>query len=149
MITAWTAVGGAASNSPIEITADAAEHNEADRTVTYIGNVVITQDGVTMQCQRVTLKQSDDGPQTITAEGRPVSIHQSPGEGRDELDAVANRAEYDLEKKLIVLSGDAELTQKGDRFKSDRIVYDLNTSVVKAGAAAEGTERVHTVIKPR
>jgi len=148
LLAAATAVA-ALENAPIEITADTAEHNEAAHTVTYTGNVVIVQGPLTIHCAQLTLHQPEGGPQTITAEGDPVRFHQAPEGPRKEIDGRASRAEYDIEQRLLSLMGDAELTQEGDRFTSDRIVYDLKTSTVKAGAAVEGTDRVRTVIQPR
>jgi lipopolysaccharide export system protein LptA len=57
--------------------------------------------------------------------------------------------EYDLDERLLTLIGDAEIIQSGDRVTSDRIVYDMKTATVTAGAAAQGQERVRTTIQPR
>ena len=43
---------------------------------------------------------------------------------------------------------EAELRQGRDSFRSDRIVYDRVRSVVKAGAAAQGKQRVRISIQP-
>jgi len=145
---AWAA-NKPAMKEPIEITADAAEHDEGKRTVTYTGNVVAVQGPFTVHSDILTLHQPEDGPQLLVAEGNPVRLHQAPYEDREEVDASASRAEYDMDGSLVTLIGDAELIQKGDRVKSDRIVYDLDRSLVRAGAAASGSQRVHTVIQPR
>ena len=139
----------AASTAPIEITADTAEYDEARQTVTYLGNVVVVQESSTIHCSRLTLHQPDDGPQVIIAEGDPVRFSQPPGAGRHEVQAESERAEYDLDRRLLTLIGNAELVQAGDRVSSDRIVYDMASAMVTAGAAAQGTGRVRTVIQPR
>jgi len=151
-IGALLAVASAAvalDKAPIEITADTAEHNEAEQRVTYMGNVVIVQGPLTIHCARLSLHQPEKGPQTITAEGAPVRFHQAAEEGRKEINGQADQAVYDLDKRLLTLSGNAEFDQAGDHIASDRIVYDLETSTVKAGGAAEGSDRVRTVIQPR
>ena len=137
------------SREPIEITADAAEHDEAKRMVTYSGNVIAVQGPFTLRSDTLTHHQPENGPQLLIAEGAPVRIHQEPYEDREEVDASASRAEYDMDADLVTLIGDAELIQKGDRVTSDRIVYELEKSVVRAGTAASGSQRVHTVIQPR
>jgi lipopolysaccharide export system protein LptA len=43
--------------------------------------------------------------------------------------------------------GDAVLIQGKDSMRSDRIVYDRVKSVVKAGAAAKGKQRVRISIE--
>lgn len=139
----------AADNAPIEITADTAEYDEANQTVTYLGNVAVVQDTTTIHCARLTLYQPDEGPQVIVAEGDPVRFHQAPAEDKQEIQGRSARAEYDLDKRQLTLIGNAELIQAGDRVTSDRIVYDMASAMVTAGAAAQGTGRVHTVIQPR
>lgn len=143
------AIAEPSTSKPIEITADSAEHDEAKRTVTYSGNVVAVQGPFTVHSDTLTLYQPENGPQILTAEGNPVRLHQAPYEDREEVNATSARAEYDVDGHKITLIGDAELIQKGDRVKSDRIVYDLDTSIVRAGAAVSGTQRVQTVIQPR
>lgn len=146
----WSAACAAApAGEPIEITADTAEHDEGKRTVTYSGNVIAVQGPFTVHSDTLTLYQPEQGPQVLTAEGAPVRLHQAPHEGREEVNATSQRAEYDVDNRKIILIGDAELVQKGDRVTSDRIVYDLETSIVRAGAAVSGTERVRTLIQPR
>ena len=139
----------AVDNVPIEITADTAEYDEASQTVTYLGNVTVIQGETTMHCARLTLLQPEDGPQMIIAEGNPVRFQQAPQDGRQEVQGQSARAEYDLDQRQLTLIGNAELVQAGDRVSSDRILYDMASAVVTAGAAARGKERVRTVIQPR
>ena len=143
---AW---GREASDLPIEITADTAEYNESSRTVTYTGDVAVVQGRATLKSAQLTLYQPKDGPQTLVAEGNPVRFHQPEEEGRKEVRGQSARVEYDLDERLLTLIGDAEIIQSGDRVTSDRIVYDMKTATVTAGAAAQGQERVRTTIQPR
>jgi lipopolysaccharide export system protein LptA len=145
-----TPVGAARNtNLPVEITADTAEYDEKAATVTYIGNVLVVQGTAELRCARLTLHQPEGGPQRIVAEGNPVKFHQPPEDGMREIDGRADRAEYDLDQRLLTLIGNAELLQQGDSVTSDRIVYDMASATVRAGAAADGAERVRTVIQPR
>ncbi|MEN8175539.1 MAG: lipopolysaccharide transport periplasmic protein LptA [Pseudomonadota bacterium] len=141
--------GGAQEHLPVEITSDTAEHNESANRVTYAGNVVVTQGVMTMRCSHLTLSTAEDADRIIVATGEPVHFHREATEDASEIHARSARAEYDLDNRTLTLIGDAEVEQQGDRVSSDRIVYDLATSTVKAGVAAEGKQRVRTVIQPK
>jgi lipopolysaccharide export system protein LptA len=56
--------------------------------------------------------------------------------------------EYDTNKDEITLIDNAVLFQGEDTFRSDRIVYDRANGLVKAGASAQGKERVKITITP-
>jgi len=150
-ITASSAVS-AQKRAPVEVAADTAEYDEEAKTMTYSGNVVVTQAETWIKCAKLTVYEAgetDSEGQLIVAEGAPVQLQQkSPNDGK-EVTGRASRAEYDLDKRLLTLIGDAELIQQGDRVSSDRILYDMTTSVAKAGGAAQGQERVRTLIRPR
>jgi lipopolysaccharide export system protein LptA len=60
----------------------------------------------------------------------------------------ARRAEYEVGTENLILIGDAVVVQGKDSMRSDRIIYDRVRSVVKAGAAAKGKERVRISIQP-
>ena len=58
----------------------------------------------------------------------------------------AKRTEYQVDSEELLLIGDAYLAQGEDSFRSDRIVYDRVAERIKAGAAAQGKERVKMTI---
>jgi lipopolysaccharide export system protein LptA len=60
----------------------------------------------------------------------------------------ARRVEYEVASENLFLIGDAVLFQGKDSMRSDRIAYDRVRAVVKAGAAAEGKQRVRISIQP-
>ena len=52
-----------------------------------------------------------------------------------------------MERKLLVLSGNAILRQEGNTVRNDRIVFNLKESVITAGARANAKERVETLLE--
>lgn len=136
---------------PVEITSDTAEYDEKNATVTYTGNVVVIQGKSRLNSARLTLHQPKSGPQKIVAVGNPVTFFQPADEeeGTKEINGSAKRAEYDLDNRTLTLIDEAEVIQDGDQVTSDRILYDMESATVKAGAAASGSERVRTVIQPK
>jgi lipopolysaccharide export system protein LptA len=98
---------------------------------------------------RVTVRhQPSRQPSRIIATGTPARYRQQTDKGQ-EVKAEAKRMEYDATRKEILLIGKARLTQGRDSFSSDRILYDRNKAVVKAGASAQGHQRVHISITPQ
>jgi lipopolysaccharide export system protein LptA len=82
----------------------------------------------------------------VIAEGRPAVLRQIKDGTKEQIEGRANRLEYTVNSKLLVMTGNASLKQGGEVFKSDRIVYDRAKARIKAGASAKGKERVRITI---
>jgi lipopolysaccharide transport protein LptA len=59
----------------------------------------------------------------------------------------SSKADYDMNRKLLVLSGDATVQQDGNTVMNDRIVFNLQESVITAGARANAKKRVETLLE--
>ncbi len=130
----------------VEIEADSVDIDESKGTSVYQGRVELTQGSIRLQADRVTVLQRGNKPSKILAEGQPVRFRQLESEQKGYVTGAARRAEYQLTSEELVLIGDAVLTQGKDSFKSDRIVYDRVRAKMKAGAAAQGKQRVKITI---
>ncbi|KOR31490.1 hypothetical protein TI04_00620 [Achromatium sp. WMS2] len=134
--------------SPIDISADSVEINEAQNTSTYIGRVEAQQGSMRLTAERVQVYHLPSRqPALIKATGSPVRYQQQEVNGQ-EIIAVAQNMEYDLTKQVITLSGNAKLTRNKDNFSSDRIVYERKKGLIRAGNSAKGRQRVHISITP-
>lgn len=134
------------SKQPIELAADSVDFNEAEGLSIYKGDVDLRQGSIRLRGDVVTVYQAGRDPQKVVAEGRPVKFEQRVEKGLVKGEAL--RVEYEVASENIILIGDAVLDQGKDSMRSDRIVYDRVKSVVKAGAAAKGKQRVHISIQP-
>lgn len=137
---------------PVYIEADSVEIDEKNGISKYQGNVVLTQGSIHISAQTITLFQSKDTdnvnqPGHIIAEGDPVTFKHHLEKTDSPIEGHAQRLEYALNSEILVMIGNAELSQNGDTFSSDRITYDRSKSIIKAGAAAEGNQRVRMVIQ--
>ena len=130
---------------PIELAADSVDIDESKGTSVYRGDVDLRQGTMHLQADVVTVYQHKRKPTKIIAEGRPVKFQQQSDKGL--VKGRAKRAEYEVDSENLVMIGDAVLLQGNDSMRSDRIVYDRVKSVVKAGAAAKGKERVRISIE--
>jgi lipopolysaccharide export system protein LptA len=135
---------------PIYIEADGVEIDEKSGTSLYQGNVLLTQGSIEITAGKVAVTQAGEEDQgQIVAEGNPVTFRQAAEDEGRSVKGRAKRIEYDTDSEMLLMVGDAELVQGGDTFASDRIAYDRARSVVKAGAAAEGKQRVRMTILPK
>ena len=134
---------------PIFVEADSVELDDIKHLSVYIGNVQIDQGSMRILADHVTVQHSEDRrPQFITALGNPVRYRQDVEGEKGEVNAHAQRMEYDAGKDELILIDQAELTQAADRFSSERIVYDRAHAHVKAGASAQGAGRVKITVTP-
>jgi lipopolysaccharide export system protein LptA len=131
---------------PIELAADSVDLDEGRGVSIYRGDVDLRQGSMRLQADVVTVHQRGRRPARVEAEGRPVRFTQQSARGP--VKGEARRMEYDIDSENLVLQGDAVLVQGQDSMRSDRIVYDRERAVVKAGAAADGRQRVRISIQP-
>jgi len=130
---------------PIELSADSVDIDEGRGVSVYRGDVDLQQGSMRVLADVVTVHMQGRKPSQIVAEGRPVKFRQQSERGP--VRGEARRVEYAVDSENLVLIGDALLVQNQDSMRSDRIVYDRERAVVKAGAAAEGRERVRISIE--
>jgi lipopolysaccharide export system protein LptA len=134
---------------PLYLEADSAELDEAKSLSIYTGNVFIRQGSMHLWGDHVTVHHDPKRrPEHIVAVGVPAKYQQQVEGEEQVVKAEALRMEYDAAKDEITLIDKAVLFQGADRFSSDRIVYDRTQGQVKAGASAQGTERVQITITP-
>lgn len=130
---------------PIELAADSVDIDEGKGVSIYKGDVDLRQGTIHLQADIVTVHQQGRKTSKIVADGSPVQFQQQSDKGL--VQGRAKHVEYEVDSENLVLSGDAEVVQGQDRMRSDRIVYDRVRSVVKAGAAAQGKQRVKISIQ--
>jgi lipopolysaccharide export system protein LptA len=138
-------------NQPIYLEADSVEINEKSGISTYRGGVKVTQGSSVLNADIVHVKQTAEGDRVV-AEGQPATFRQRHENRPEPVEGKAQRIEHRSAENLLILTGDAEFHQGGDRFSSNRIEYDTRSDTVKAGqAAAAGVpaDRVRIVIQPR
>ncbi|HAF00971.1 MAG TPA: lipopolysaccharide transport periplasmic protein LptA, partial [Methylophilaceae bacterium] len=81
-------------NKPIELEADTVTVNDAKKTSTYAGNVVLTQGTLEIHADKLVVREDAEGFQHSTSTGNPTTFKQKL-EGRDEyMSGSAQRIEY-------------------------------------------------------
>lgn len=133
------------ANQPILIEADDVEFLEAEATSIYVGNVQVDQGSMRLLGDHVTVYHREDRrPRLIIALGAPASFKQLLDDDKGEVQAFANRMEYDADKDELTLIENALLIQGADRLAGSRIIYDRARAHFRAG----GEGRVKITIVP-
>ena len=136
-------------DAPVEIEADSADIDQNRNRTIYQGDVKITQGSMELLADKVVIQYKGNQPDQIIATGKPARFRQLPARDKAWIKGKGNRIVYRIHSEEVTLSGDAELVQENDSFRSDRIVYDRKAARLKAGAAAGGKERVKMIIHPK
>ena len=118
-----SALKGHDSSAPVDVAADRIEvQDRADRAI-FAGNVHVTQNELSLDTARLTVAYSNSGGvqiQRLDAAGGVVV--KSPSET-----AKGNFGIYDLDRKLITLIGNVELTRGANRIFGQRLTIDLDS----------------------
>lgn len=126
------------SNAPVDFDAGSIEvQDRADRVVLE-GNVRVTQAGMTLTAARMTAAYSRQGGTKVNRLDATGGVVVTKGDER----ASGNVAIYDLDRRLITMVGNVQLTQRGNNLRGGRMVIDLNTgrATVDGRGAARGPD---------
>jgi lipopolysaccharide export system protein LptA len=129
-----SALKGHNTNAPVDVTSDRIEVQErADRAV-FVGNVHATQADLTLDTQRLTVAystaQANNNVQINRLDAAGGVVVHDPTET-----AKGDFGVYDLDRKLITLIGNVQLTRDNNQVNGARLVIDLNSgrAVVDGG----------------
>jgi lipopolysaccharide export system protein LptA len=136
-------------DQPMHLEADSLSVDEGSGVVLYEGGVKITQGSLRIWADQLWIHRRSGKTEKIVGEGGPVRFRQLPEKGTEEVRGEARRVEIHAERNELLLIDDALLEQGGNRFRSDRIIYNRAKAFVKAGSSAQGKQRVQVVIEPR
>lgn len=144
--TAWSKAYPDDSDKPISIKADSAEINENTGISIYRGNVHVTQGSMVLTGDTVVIESDDKKVRKIKSEGNLSTFRQTSDDGKT-VHAQAAKMVYDIGKKQIMLTENAKLTENGNTFASDSIVFHTDKKTVSGGNSA-GSGRVNITVLP-
>jgi len=136
----------AQTNEPINIEADKATLNEKLGKSVYTGNVVLTQGGIRVSAEMITVLSQAGKLSRITATGNPVTYQQHSL--KNDITAEARQLNYFANEERIVLLDNAKLSQGRNSFSGNQIEYHTRTEVVTAAVSEQGSQRVQVTIHP-
>ena len=107
-------------------------------------NVVITQDDVRIQSDEAKVKlgdkNSDSNVQAVEMKGR-VNLNRYSNDPSERITAKGDHAIFDNTSQLVTLEGNARLWRDGHLIRGDKIVYEIETGMVKV-------DRVQGIVQP-
>lgn len=122
------------TSAPVDFSADRIEvQDRADRVVVS-GNVQVTQAGLTMTAQRLTVAYHDAGGIEVDRLDASGGVTLVRGDER----ASGSVAIYDLNRRLITMIGNVQLNQGSNRLTGQRLVIDLASGRSTVDGSAAG-----------
>ena len=118
-----SALKGHASDAPVDVTADRIELQDRSDRAIFAGNVHVRQAELTLDTERLTDAYSrSGGVQIRRLDAAGGVVVRSPSET-----ATGQFGIYDLDRKLITLIGNVQLTRGQNRVAGSRLVIDLDS----------------------
>ncbi len=142
-------------DKPVNIESDRMTADDAKKTATFEGGVVLTQGTLTIRADRIVVRQDESGFQYGVAYGTPAKFRQKREGAEEFIDGEALRLEYDGRAERVEFFDDARLHRDGgDDVRGSYISYDAKTEyfTVNSGrqAAKSGRDsRVRATIMPK
>lgn len=139
---------------PIELEADTVTVNDAKKTSTYSGNVILTQGTLVIHADKLVVREDKQGFQHSTSTGNPTTFRQKM-EGKNEyMEGSAQRIEYDGRMDKVQLYTRAWVKRGEDIVHGDFISYDANAEYAEViGGTKSATDsssgRVKAIIQPK
>jgi len=145
---------------PVNIESDRMNADDAKKTATFEGKVVLTQGTLTIRAERIVVRQDNDGFQYGTATATPgatASFRQKREGVNEYVDAEAERIEYDARADRVEFFNRARLRRGGgDDVCGNYISYDarteffsVNSGKSPAAGAAQTGGRVRAILMPK
>lgn len=137
----------------IVIGADQSLADDANKTITFNGNVVITQGTMRITAAKVTLKEDAQRHKFYVASGAPVTFRQKRDKVDEWVEGVAERAEFDDRADVLRLFNKARVRSNQNEISGDFISYDMKREVAEVSGAPPGKapppdSRVKVIILP-
>lgn len=134
---------------PITIESDQAQIDEKKAISVYSGNVVLSQDGIKIHADKITLVGDAGQLRKLIAVGSPVRFSRLGDKRHSAVEGEAKKIEYFSQRNKVILSDEAKLSQGGNQFSGNRIEYDIDNQTVAATVSKTGKQRVQVTIQPQ
>ena len=138
----------------IVVGADRLTADDANRTSTFEGSVVVTQGTMRMTANKVTVKEDADRHKYYVANGAPVTFRQKRDKVDEWIEGFAERAEFDDRNDVLKLFNRARVKSNQNELTGDFISYDMRRELAEVAGSAPGKPvpasagRVKVIILP-
>jgi lipopolysaccharide export system protein LptA len=141
------------STKPTQIEANRMRADDAKRTTTFEGNVVVTRGTLNIRADRIVVRQDAEGFQYATATGNPVRFRQRqdpkpPDTVGPWMEGEAKRIELDEKANKMELFDSARVNRGGDEVAGDYILVDQKSDFYTV-TPGKGEGRVRAILQPK
>ncbi|MGB6977378.1 MAG: lipopolysaccharide transport periplasmic protein LptA [Gammaproteobacteria bacterium] len=135
-------------SKPTYIEADQVQYEQKTGTTVYIGHVKFDQGTSHLLADRLTVYKDPRSSkiQKMIAQGNLAQYTTLPKEGSNVLHASAKTIQYDPINNVVLLLGDALVTQEGNSFRGQHIEYNVTKQTVIS--APSPNSKTTIVIQP-
>jgi lipopolysaccharide export system protein LptA len=158
LLAAWAAPCALAERADREkeivVGADRLTADDANRTSTFEGGVVVTQGTMRMTANQVTVREDAERHKYYVAHGTPVTFRQKRDNVDEWVEGFADRAEFDDRNDILKLFNRARVKSNLNEITGEFITYDMRKELAEVTGAAPGTKappnagRVKVIIQP-
>jgi lipopolysaccharide export system protein LptA len=142
---------------PTQVEANRMSADDARRTNTFEGDVVVTRGTITVRADRLVVRQDAQGNQVSTATGEPVRFRQRqdpkpPAAQGEWMEGEARRIVIDDAKGTIELFENARVNRGGDEVAGDYIFVDQRSDFFQVSPGkgkGESEGRVRAILQPK
>ena len=137
----------------IVVGADRLVADDAKKTSTFEGNVVVTQGTMRMTAAKVTVREDAERHNYYVAHGDPVTFRQKLDNSDEWVEGYAQRAEFDDRNDMLRLYDNARVKRDQNEIAGNFISYDMRKELAEVTGAPPGStqaagSRVKAVILP-
>jgi len=141
------------STKPTQIEANRMHADDARRTNTFEGNVVVTRGTLNIRADRIVVRQDAAGNQFASATGNPVRFRQRQDPKPPDTEGVwlegeAKRIELDEKAGKIELFDSARVNRGGEEVTGNYILVDQRSDLFSV-TPGKGEGRVRLTIPPK
>ena len=134
---------------PITVDARTQSMDGKNKITRFKDNVKITQGTLVIEADEVEVSaKNGEGREIMIARGNPARYSQTMDDG-SKVQAQANELRYEVAKRTISMTGDAQIKQNTSMVQGDSITYDMMKEQLLATSSDDNEEsRVKTVFRP-
>lgn len=134
-------------NQQITVDADRQQVNLKENRVTFFDNVVLTQGSMKLNADSLSVFSGDvKGKEIMVATGKPAKFSQKMKDGKI-VHGEAIEVRYELEKRVLTLTGNAKLQQNSNIITGKTISYNIKSK--EMNAVGDKSKRVKTIFLPQ
>jgi lipopolysaccharide export system protein LptA len=129
-------------NQQIDVVAASSEINLNDGLYVYRGTdaepAQITQGSMQITGTEIRIERSGRVLKRVTASGTPARFQQQPDVDQAVIHASGHTLDYDNDKRMLNVDGEAEFNQDGSVISAHHIDYNLDTRNANATSSGKG-----------